>query len=88
MNPVITELPKVEVMVGNELIKEEMEKIYGSILNTLKKYLHNSAIQLTITVSEYHENMKIMTRSEHFEELSKQNPSVEKLRAAFNLELA
>ncbi len=88
MNPVITELPKVEVMVGNELIKEEMEKIYGSILNTLKKYLHNSAIQLTITVSEYHENMKIMTRSEQFEELSKQNPSVEKLRAAFNLELA
>ena len=88
MNPVITELPKVEVMVGNELIKEEMEKIYGSILNTLKKYLHNSAIQLTITVSEYHENMKIMTRSEQFEELSKQNPSVEKLRAAFELELA
>ena len=88
MNPVITELPKVEVMVGNELIKEEMEKIRGSILNTLKKYLHNSAIQLSITVDEHHEHVKVLTRGEQFEELSKQNPSVEKLRVAFELELA
>ena len=31
MNPVIVELPKIEVVVGNELVKDEMEKIRGSI---------------------------------------------------------
>ena len=88
MTPVITELPKVEVVVGNEFIKEEMEKIHGSIVNTLKMYLHNDAIELQITVDEHHEEVKILTRREQFEELSKQNPAIEKLRATFELELA
>jgi len=88
MTPVITDMPKVEVTVGNDLIKDEMEKIRGSILKTLKMYLHNSSIELAIHVDAHHEQQKILTRSEQFEELSKQNPSVEKLRATFDLELA
>ncbi len=88
MNPVIVELPKIEVVVGNELVKDEMEKIRGSILNTLKRDLHNSTIELIIRVDEHHEEVKILTRLEQFEEMSRMNPSIEKLRAAFNLELA
>jgi DNA polymerase-3 subunit gamma/tau len=88
MNPVIVELPKIEVVVGNELVKDEMEKIRGSILNTLKRDLHNSTIELIISVDEHHEEVKILTRLEQFEEMSRMNPSIEKLRAAFNLELA
>ncbi len=88
MTPVITELPKVEVVVGNELIQAEMEKIRGSIQNTLKIYLHNSGIELTIRVDEHREEVKILTRGEQFEELLKTNPSVGKLREAFDLELA
>ena len=88
MTPVITELPNVEVVVGNELIQSEMEKIRGSILSTLRVYLHNSSIELTIRVDENREQTKILTRREQFEELSKQNPSVEKLLVAFDLELA
>ena len=88
MTPVITELPNVEVVVGNELIQSEMEKIRGSILSTLRVYLHNSSIELTIRVDENREQAKILTRREQFEELSKQNPSVEKLLVAFDLELA
>ena len=88
MTPVITELPNVEVVVGNELIQSEMEKIRGSILSTLRVYLHNSGIELTIRVDENREQTKILTRREQFEELSKQNPSVEKLLVAFDLELA
>ncbi len=88
MNPVITELPKVEVVVGNELIQVEMEKIRGSIQNTLKIYLHNSGIELTIRVDEHREEVKILTRGEQLEELLKANPSVGKLREVFDLELA
>ena len=88
MTPVITDLPKVEVVVGNELIQAEMEKIRGSIQNTLRMYLHNSGIELTIRVDEHREAVKLLTRGEQFEELTKSNPAVEKLREAFSLVLA
>ena len=88
MNPVITTLPMVEVVVGNELIQAEMEKIRGSIVNTLKMYLHNSGIELIIRVDEHREEIKILTRGEQLEEIIKSNPAVEKLRLAFELELA
>ena len=88
MNPVITELPKIEVVVGNELIYEEMQKIRGRLVNTLKMYLHNNGIELTIRVDEHREEVKILTRREQFEELTKLNPSVERLREMFDLELA
>ena len=38
MNPVIRRMPEVEVVVPNEIIKDEMEQIRGSIVNTLKIY--------------------------------------------------
>jgi len=88
MNPVITTMPNVEVIVPNEIIKDEVENIRGSILSTLKLYLHNSDITLTLRVAELKERERILTRREQFEELVKQNPSVEKLREAFDLELA
>ena len=88
MTPVITELPAVQVVVSNELIKGEMERIRGSIVNTLKLYLKNKAITLDILVAERTEQTKVLTRREQFEQMVEQNPSVEKLRAAFDLELA
>ena len=88
MNPTLLEMPAVEVVVANELIKDELETIHGKILATLKHYLHNSDITLTIRVTEKQEQVKILTRKEQFELMSQQNPSVEKLREAFDLELA
>ena len=88
MNPVITELPQIEVMVDNELVRKEMQDIFKNILKTLKIYLHNNDISLNILVSDKPDNKKILTRREQFEEMSQKNPAVEALRQAFNLELA
>ena len=88
MNPHILQMPAVEVVVPNEIIKTEMENIRGSIVSTLKLYLHHSGITMTLRVAEQKEQARILTRREQFEEMVKQNPSVEKLRAAFDLELA
>ena len=88
MNPVIREFPKVEVVAGNELIQSEIEKIRGNIVSTLKLYLHNSDISLTVRVDEQQENEKTLSRREQFEEMSKSNPSLAKLSAVFDLELA
>jgi DNA polymerase-3 subunit gamma/tau len=88
MNPVIAEMPQIEVTVDNELIKSDMESIYKNILKTLRIYLHNSQITLNILISDKPAQTKILTRREQFEEMSKKNPAVESLRQAFDLELA
>ena len=88
MNPTILQMPTIEVVVPNEIIKTEMEQIRGSILATLKLYLHNSAITMALRVAEQEEKEKILTRREQFELMTTQNHSVEKLREMFDLELA
>ena len=88
MNPQITIFPAVEVVAPNEIIKAEIENIQGSILSTLKLYLHNSQITLTLRVSERKDQLRILTRREQFEELERQNPSIGTLRDVFDLVLA
>ncbi len=88
MKPVITELPKVEVVVSNEMIMAEVEKIRGSVLNTLKLHLHNSDIELTLRLDEHRQEVRLLTRREQFEELMRMNPVVAKLKAAFDLDIA
>ena len=88
MNPVILQMPAVEVVVPNEIAKDEMEQIKGSIINTLKLYLHNNQITLTLRVAAQEEREVILTRREQFELMSNQNPAIERLRKAFDLELA
>jgi DNA polymerase-3 subunit gamma/tau len=88
MTPVITEMPAIELVVSNELIRDDIERIHGSIVKTLKMYLKNDAITLTVVVAEREEQTKILTRREQFEEMCHQNPLIEKLREAFDLELA
>ena len=88
MNPVIVDLPKLEIVVDNALIKQEMENFKGRIVSTLKNSLHNNGITLDIRVAEQQERVKVLTRREQFEKMRKENPAVEALRQAFDLELA
>ena len=88
MNPVIKEFPAVEVVVDNQIAMEQMEEIKGSIVNTLKLYLHNKSITLSMRVAEHDEKEKILTRREQYLLMEKENPSVAKLRELLSLELA
>ena len=88
MTPTITDFPNVEVMVENQIMLDQMQAIKGSIQNTLKLYLHNNAIVLTMRLAEHHEQVKVLSRREQFEEMSRQNPAIEKLRGLLDLELA
>ena len=88
MNPVITEFPALEVVVENQLAMEQMEQIKGSIVNTLKRDLHNQGITLTMRVAEHKKGERILTRREQYELMEKENPSVAKLREIFDLNLA
>jgi DNA polymerase-3 subunit gamma/tau len=88
MTPVITEGTAVEVTVDNALVKQDIDRIFKSILKTLQIYLNNSQLTLTILVSEKPAEVKILTRREQFEQMREKNPAVEALRQAFDLELA
>ena len=88
MNPVITEFPTIEVVVDNQVAMEQMEEIKGSIVNTLKLYLHNKSITFSMRIAEKHEKERILSRREQYEEMEKENPSIAKLREFLNLELA
>ncbi len=88
MTPTIAGMPHVEITVDNDLIKEEMETFKNRIVKTLRSRLNNSQLSLDILVAERQEPVKILTRREQFELMSKENPAVEKLRQAFDLELA
>ena len=88
MNPVVLEFPAVEVIVPNQIVKDEMETIKGSILKTLQVYLHNNQITLAIRVAEQEEHEKVLTRREQFELMEQQNSAIERLHKLFELQLA
>ena len=88
MNPVIKEMPHVEVVVDNQLALDQMTEIKGSILSTLRIYLHNNAITLDMRIAEQKERVRILTRKEQYELMEKENPAIAKLRDLLDLELA
>ena len=88
MNPTIVDFPAIEVVVDNELIKQEIEEIQGSIAKTLQIYLHNNQLTLSVRVAEQKEMVKILSRREQYEVMADKNPAVKKLQQAFDLELA
>ena len=88
MTPVITQFPNVELTVENQLAKDQIEDIKGSIVSTLKTYLHNKSINFSVRVAEHHEKVHILTRREQYELMAKENPSIGKLRDLLDLELA
>ena len=72
----------------DELIKQEIEEIQGSIAKTLQIYLHNDHLKLSVRVAEQKEKVKILSRKEQYDQMAEKNPAVAKLQQAFDLELA
>ena len=88
MNPTILDFPHVEVIVENQLAMQQMEEIKGSIVKTLRIYLHNKSITLSMRIAEHREKEIILSRREQYELMEKENPSISKLRDILSLELA
>ncbi len=88
MNPQITDFPNVEVLVDNQVAMDQLEQIKKSILSTLKLYLHNKSITLSVRLAEQQEHVRILSRREQFILMEKENPSIAKLKELLDLELA
>ena len=88
MTPKITAYPKIELVIDNELLFEQIHDIKNRIRATLANALHNGNIDIEMRLAKPEEVGKIMTQRDIFDEMRKSNPGIEKLRVLLNLEMA
>jgi len=88
MKPTITQYPAVAVTADSEFTRNDLMRIAGSIVATLKLYLGNPSITLTVNMAQQTEHVKALSRAEIFKQMAKENPTLEKLREMLDLELA
>lgn len=88
MVPLITNFPNVEVVIDNQILLDQVDSIKGRIRATLAEGLHNGSIQIDLRLARVEEVGKVLTKREIFEEMTKKNPAIGKLRGLLDLELA
>lgn len=77
-----------EVVVDNEMVEKDMERLAPDIVNHLQKQLHNRSIKMEVRVSQGSENQRAYSHVERFQMMGKKNPNLFKLKEVFGLELA
>ena len=86
-SPKIKNKNEVHFTLTNNTNKIELEKIENKLINFLKTDLKNNRIQLIINVDKINEKIKLYTPSEKYKKLKSINPSIEKMRKDFKLNL-
>ena len=85
--PSITDYPNIELVVENEMLKNELNDIKKRLEVTMAKYLHNGNITLNIRLAEQTEKQKILTPKENYEEMLEYNKAFKLLAERLQLEL-
>ena len=85
--PSITVYPNIELVVENEMLKNELNDIKKRLEVTMAKYLHNGNITLSIRLAEQTEKQKILTPKETYEEMLEYSKPFKFLAEKLQLEL-
>ena len=85
--PSITDFPNIELLVENEMLRDELKNIRGRLEETMRKHLHNGYITFTIRLAEATERQKFLTPKENFEEMMKEYEFLPELVSGLGLEL-
>ena len=72
VKPHISNFPKIEIVVDNQILLDQINEIKGRIRVTLAKALHNGSVNLTLRLAEAEEISRKLTKKEVFDELMKQ----------------
>ena len=86
ITPVITDMPNIEVVVDNQILLDDVQKIKPRIRKTLALALKNNALTLTVRLAKPEEVKRVLTNHERFEELKQNNKAFEKLADVLGLE--
>ena len=85
--PNITDYPKIELVVDNEMLRDEIQVIKHRLELTMAKYLHNGSISLNIRVAEPTERQKILTPKENFLLMLEKSDGLKALVEGLKLEM-
>lgn len=85
--PDITDYPKIELVVDNEMLRDEIQVIKHRLELTMAKYLHNGSISLNIRVAEPAERQKILTPKENFLLMLEKSDGLKALVEGLKLEM-
>ena len=88
MRPQIGDFPEIELVVDNELLLEQIKNVKSRIKATMAKVLHNGSIDFNIRLAKAEEVVTLLSKREVFDSLRQSHPSIEKLRALLDLDLA
>lgn len=77
-----------EILVDNDMVQKDMEKLAPQIVGHLQKQLHNRTIKMTVRVSQGAENIRAYSHVERFQMMSQKNPKLLKLKDSLGLELS
>lgn len=86
--PRITEYPNIEVIVGNQMLLDQIMKISRNVRATMRLKLHNSKIEFVPRLDKQVGDQRALTKLEVFDKLRKDNEAIEKLRVELGLELS
>ena len=85
--PSITNYPNIELVVENEMLKNELNDIKKRLEITMAKYLRNGNLTLSIRLAEQTEKHKILTPKENYEEMLEYSKALKLLAERLQLEL-
>ena len=88
ITPTITDFPEIEIVVENEMLLNDIQKIQKRIRNTLVQKLHNDDITLKFRIARPEEIKRILSPKEIYEKLCNETPAVKSLGEVFKLEFA
>lgn len=88
VTPRITEFPKIEIVVDNQILLTQVEPIKLRIKATLAKELNNGQIDVEWRVAQGTEVKPLLTKRESFEEMKKENPALAKLCQVLHLDMS
>ena len=87
LQPKLLDFPNVEVVVENEVLLSDVQKIKGRIRATLAKELGNGNLTLTIRLAKAEEVKAVLSKREVLAELIKTNSGVKRLIESLHLEM-
>ncbi len=85
--PIIKDKNEIHYTLTNNTNKIELERVKNRLVKFLKIELKNTNIELVINVDKIKEKKFLYTPSEKYEKLKSLNPSIEKFRKDFKLNL-
>jgi len=77
----------IDFIINNKAAEESLNEDKTDFLSFLRKELNNYSVQLNIIVAQAEEGKNLYTATDRYKHLSDKNPSINKLRQAFDLDI-